>query len=65
MLIYLRENSDNDQGLKEEELELKMRKQRLLEAQQKAQIDQQKDFKITVWERVWDNNNNKRSKWWY
>ena len=47
-LIYLREKSENDQRLKEEELELKKRKQELLEAQQKAQIDQQKDFMNTV-----------------
>ena len=47
-LIYLREKSKNDQRLKEEELELKKRKQELLEAQQKAQIDQQKDFMNTV-----------------
>ena len=47
-LIYLREKSENDQKLKEEELELKKRKQELLEAQQKAQIDQQKDFMNTV-----------------
>ena len=47
-LIYLREKSGNDQRLKEEELELKKRKQELFEAQQKAQIDQQKDFMNTV-----------------
>ena len=38
--IYLRENSENDPRLKEEELELKKRKQELLETQQKAQIDE-------------------------
>ena len=32
-LIYLREKSENEQRLKEEELELKKRKQELLEAQ--------------------------------
>ena len=48
LLIYLREKSENDQRLKEEELELKKQKQELLEAQQKAQIDQQKDFMNTV-----------------
>ena len=47
-MIYLREKSGNDQRLKEEELELKKRKQELFEAQQKAQIDQQKDFMNTV-----------------
>ena len=47
-LIYLREKSENDQRLKEEALELKKRKQELFEAQQKAQIDQQKDFMNTV-----------------
>ena len=47
-LIYLREKSENDQRLKEEELEIKKRKQELLEAQRKAQIDQQKDFMNTV-----------------
>ena len=47
-MIYLREKSGNDQRLKEGELELKKRKQELFEAQQKAQIDQQKDFMNTV-----------------
>ena len=47
-LIYLREKSENDQRLKEEALELKKRKQELFEAQQKAQIDQQKYFMNTV-----------------
>ena len=48
----------------EEVLELKKPKQELLEAQQKAQIVQQKDIVLTQFESVWDNNSNERSKWW-
>ena len=47
-MIYLSKKSENDQRLKEEELELEKRKQELLEAEQKAQTDQQKDFMNTV-----------------
>ena len=45
-MIYLREKSENDQGLKKGELEQK--KKRKQEAQQKAHIDQKKDFMNTV-----------------
>ena len=45
-MIYLREKSENDQRLKKGELEQK--KKRKQEAQQKAQIDQKKDFMNTV-----------------
>ena len=51
-LIYLREKSENDPRLKEEELELKKQKQELLEAQQKAQIDLQQYFMNTFRERM-------------
>ena len=52
ILIYLREKPENDQRLKEEELESRTQKRELLEAQQKTQINQQKDFINTVWESV-------------
>ena len=48
MFIYLRKKSENDPRLKEEELELKKRKQELLEAKQKARIDLQRHFMNTV-----------------
>ena len=47
-MIYLREKSENDQSSKEEKLELKIQKQKLLKAQGNAQIDQQKDLVKTV-----------------
>ena len=50
--IYLREKSENYPRLKEKELELKKRKQDLLETQQKAQIDLQRYFMNTVRERM-------------